>query len=146
MNLRNVLLTLHITSAMLLIGWLSMQGMLVPRLIRQGPSSLGALRFAHQTAERMGRLSGIVFLLGLWLVFRADDGVEIGDGWVSASMGLFVAAAVLGAVFFARTEAAAIAKLEQDQPAPGEAARAAILGGVNNLIVLTIIYLMVAKP
>ena len=145
MTLRDVLLTLHILVAMLTIGWLSAQSMLVPRAIRAG--NAGAVRFAVGASEKLGPLAGLVLVLGIWLVLRQDDDyAEFSHAWVSWSMLLFVVALVNGAVLIGGAEKRAALKLEAGQLAPEEASRIALLGGVNNVILLVIVYLMVAKP
>lgn len=145
MTLRNVLLTLHILVAILTIGWLAMQSMLVPRAIRSG--NAGAVRFSVGASEKLGPAAGLVFVLGLWLVFRGgEDGADFNDQWVSMSMLLFIVAIVNGSVFIGRAEKRAAEKLEAGQQATEEAGRIAMLGGINNVILLAIVYLMVAKP
>ncbi|MEP7022127.1 MAG: hypothetical protein ABI808_15905, partial [Pseudonocardiales bacterium] len=66
--------------------------------------------------------------------------------WIGASMTLFIVAAVIGAVPIARTLGSAIEKLNDGHPADAEASSLSMLGGINLLILLTIVYLMVAKP
>jgi uncharacterized membrane protein len=145
MTLRNILLTLHILVALLTIGWLTMQAMLSPRAIRAGSAEV--VRFSIGAARKVGPLSALVFVLGLWLVLRqADDHAEFEHTWVNISMTLFIVATVIGAVFGARAERAALAKLEAGQDASAEAGRVAMLGGINMIIVTVITYLMVAKP
>ena len=145
MTLRNVLLTAHILVAIVTIGWLMMQAMLTPRAIRSG--NAGAVRFGVSAAEKIGPLSGLVFVLGLALVLRQkDDHAEFSHTWVSASMLLFILAIVIGAVFIGGAEKRAAAKLEAGQDASAEASRVAMLGGVNALLLTAIVYLMVVKP
>jgi hypothetical protein len=145
MTLRNVLLTAHILVAMLTIGWLMTQAMLVPRAIRN--ANAGAVRFSVGAAEKLGPIAGSVFLLGIWLVLRSgDDGIEFKDGWVGAAMLLFIVAIVNGAVFIGGAEKRAAEKLEAGQPAPEEAKRVSMLAGINMVLLITILYLMVAKP
>jgi uncharacterized membrane protein len=147
MTLRNVLLTLHIFFAIVIIGWLVMQSMVVPGMIRRGPSSAGFVRAAANFEKRIGPTSAIVFLIGIWLVLRdGHDGIEFSDGWVGAAMLLFIATAVIGAVFIGGAEERAAEKLEAGEPANAEAARISMLGGISTLFLLTIVYLMVAKP
>jgi hypothetical protein len=143
LTLRTILLTLHILSAILLIGWLAMHAMLAPRLIRQGPRMVEAVRFSVTSAEKVGRIAPVVFLLGLWLAGR---GHYFDEAWLGVSMVLFILALVIGAVFIGGAEKKALAKFEAGQPAPEEAKRVAMLGGINNVILLVIVYLMVAKP
>jgi uncharacterized membrane protein len=137
-----VLLAAHILVAILTIGWLAMQAMLMPRAIRSG--NAGAVRFGASAAEKIGPLAGLVFLLGLWLVATTPWSVK--DAWVGASMLLFILAITNGAVLIGGAEKRAAEKLEAGQPAPDEAKRVAMLGGVNVLFLMTIVYLMVAKP
>lgn len=143
--MRDVLLTAHILVAIVTIGWLAMQAMLLPRAIRAGNAPV--VRFANAAAEKIGPLSGLVFLLGLALVLRQkDDYAEFSHTWISVSMLLFIVAIVLGAVFINRAEKAAIAKLDAGQSAAAEAGRVAMLGGINVTLLVVIVYLMVAKP
>lgn len=143
--LRNILLTLHILVAIVTVGWLTTQAMLIPRAAREG--NAGALRFSTSAARKLGPLSGLVFALGLWLVLRqADDYAEFEHTWVNASMSLFIVATVIGAVVMGRAERSALAKIEAGQSAAAEAKRLSMLGGVNMLILAVITYLMVAKP
>lgn len=145
MTTRNLLLTAHILVAIVTIGWLAMQAMLMPRAIRSG--NAGAVRFGSGAAEKIGPIAGLVFLLGLALVFRQKgDGADFDDQWVSWSMTLFIVAIVIGAVFIGKAERRAIAKLEAGEDASAEASRIGMLGGVNMLLLISITYLMVAKP
>jgi hypothetical protein len=145
MTLRNVLLTAHILFAILTIGWLMTQAMVMPGAIRRG--NAGAVRFGVQVAEKLGPAAGVVFLLGIWLVLRnGDDGIEFSDSWVGVSMLLFIVALVNGAVFIGRAEKTAAEKLEAGLDAPEEAKRVSMLGGINAVLLITIVYLMVAKP
>lgn len=147
MTLRNVLLTAHILVAILTIGWLAMQSMIVPGMIRRGPSSAGYVRASAGVAKKLGPASGLVFLIGIWLVLRDDEDLhDMGDTWVSISMLLFIVAAVVGAVFIGRAEERAAAKLEAGQTALDEARTISMLGGISTLILVVITYLMVAKP
>jgi uncharacterized membrane protein len=147
LDLRNVLLTAHILVAMLTIGWLAMHGMVLPRIIRGGPENAGFVRASVSVSEKVGPLSGLVFLLGIWLVLRdGDDAYSFSDGWISASMLLFVVTAVLGGVFTAKAEKSAAAKLAAGQPAPEEARRIALLSGISMLLLVIVVWLMVAKP
>lgn len=145
MTTRNILLTAHILFAIVTIGWLVTQSMLVPGAIRRG--NAGAVRFAATAGERLGPVAIVVFLLGIALVLRADeDGADFESTWVNVSMGLFIVALVNGAVLIGRAEKSAADKLEAGQPAPDEAKRISMLGGVNMLLLTAIVWLMVDKP
>lgn len=146
MTLRNVLLTAHILAAILTIGWLAMHSMVVPGMIRRGPESAGFVRAGAELGKKVGPASGVVLLLGLWLVFRADDGIEIGDPWVGAAILIYVVTAVIGAVPMAKAEERAAGKLAAGQRADEEAKLLSMLGGISSLLLVVIVYLMVAKP
>ena len=145
MNPRNVLLTLHILFAIVTVGWLFTQAMLTPRAIRGG--NAGAVRFGANAAAKLGPAAIVVFLLGLALVLRqADDHAEFEHQWVNISMLLFIVAAVNGAVFIGRAERSAAEKLEAGKDATAEAGRISMLGGINMVLLIAIVFLMVAKP
>lgn len=145
--MRNVLLTAHILVAIVTIGWLAMQSMVTPGLIRGGPKNAGAVRASANVAKKLGPLSVLVFLIGLALVLRrADDGADFDDMWVSLSMLIFIVTAVLGGAVGGKAELRAADKLEAGQPADDEARRLSIVGGVNMLLLVAIVWLMVDKP
>jgi uncharacterized membrane protein len=145
MNARNVLLTLHILFAILTIGWLATQALLMPGAIRRGEAAF--VRIGAKAAERFGPAAVVVFLLGIALVLRVkDDYAEFKHAWVSASMLLFVVAITNGAVFIGGAEKRAATKLAAGTPAPEEAARVRVLGLLNVTILTVIVWLMVTKP
>jgi uncharacterized membrane protein len=141
---RNILLFLHISAALLILGSLIFMDMLTPGLVRGGRDNLSTLRKFHQLGRVFGPSASIIFILGIALVFRGD--FSWGDAWISASMLLFIVAAVVGAVPITKTLELAISKLDDGHPVEAEAGRLGMLGGIQILIVLTIVYLMVAKP
>src|SRR5688572_235223 len=133
MTARNILLTLHILFAIVTIGWLATQSMLIPRAIRDG--NRAAVAFGHSAASKLGPAAIVVFLLGIALILRQkDDWAEFDDSWVNISMTLFIIALVNGAVFIAKAEKSAIEKFDAGQQAPDEAKRVAMLGGINMLL------------
>jgi len=145
MTFHHVLLTAHIFFAVLIIGWLAMNSMIVPGAIRKGQA--GFVAYAAGMSKKIGPTSTIVFFLGIWLVLRdKKDGIDFSDGWVSAAMLLFIVTAVIGAVFIGRAEHAAAEKLAAGENADAEARTISILGGISTLLLLVIVYLMVRKP
>ncbi len=145
---RNIVLSLHILLAVLLIGWLAMTSMFTPALIRGGRATLLQLRFVHQGNEKLGRLSGSVLLVGLLLVYMSRDDFQFSfrQGWLAASLVLFIGASVIGGVFETKAIDAAIARIEADEAVDDLVTRVRVLGIANALILVTIVYLMVAKP
>ncbi|MDQ1713590.1 MAG: putative integral rane protein [Frankiaceae bacterium] len=144
-TLRNVLLALHVLTAILLIGWLATQTMVVPGAIRGGPENAGFVRTASGYAKKIGPASVVVFLLGIWLVAQSKA-YAFKDRWVGIAMVLFVVTAVIGGKFIGDAEQRAAAKLESGQPALEEARTIAMLGGISTLLLVVIVWLMVAKP
>jgi hypothetical protein len=142
---RNILLFLHIAAAIIIVGGISFLGMIVPGMVRGGREYLPALRRLSSLGRVFGPSSGIVFLLGIVLVIR-DKAIDFSDSWVGISMVLFIIASALGGGPTAKTLETAISKIEEGHPADAEASRLGMLGGINVLIVLVIVYLMVAKP
>lgn len=144
-NLHSVLLTLHVLVAIVTIGWLMMDAMVMPRAIRTG--NVAALKFANSVAEKVGPAAGLVLVFGIWLVLRdAHDGIDFSTKWVGLGMALFILAMVNGAVFIAGAARRAVGKLEAGQDALAEAKRISMLGGLNAILLTVIVYLMVARP
>lgn len=142
---RNILLFLHIAASIIIIGGLVFMDMIVPGLVRGGRENLPVLRKLHGMGRVFWPSSAIVLLLGGALVLR-EKTFEFSQLWLSASVVLFVGAALIGSVPLSRTVATAIGKIDEGHPADAEASRLGMLGGINILILLTITYLMVAKP
>lgn len=138
-----VLLTAHILAALLTVGWLLTDALLLPPVIRSG--NLPVLQWAGGHAGKIGPASSVVFLLGLWLV-AYNKGIGFGDKWVGMAMTLFILATVNGAVFIGGTARKAGMKIAQGQPATAEANRVTLLGLLNLVFLILIVYLMVAKP
>jgi uncharacterized membrane protein len=145
--MRNVLLFLHIATAIIIIGSLTFMDMVVPGMVRGGADNLPVLRKLLKLGGVFGPAAAVVFLLGLALVLRQkNDYADFDDTWVSLSMLLFIVISVIGSVFGARTLRSGIAKLESGQSADAEAGRLSMVGGVNILLMLVIVWLMVDKP
>src|SRR6185369_4450811 len=82
-------LWLHVALAIVALGPLTVATMATPRAIRDGAEALPLLRWLHRTTRVYGVGSITVFLIGLALVPLADH-VSFDDGWLSASMGMFL--------------------------------------------------------
>jgi uncharacterized membrane protein len=142
--MRDFLLFLHIASAILIIGGLAFLSMIVPGLLRGGAENLPALRRLDQLGKVFGPSSIIVFLLGLWLAIRGD--FDMGAVWLSASMLIFIVTAVLGGAVGGRLLGKAIGQLESGQSPDSEVSRLSMVGGINIVLLLAIVWLMVDKP
>ncbi|GLW97607.1 DUF2269 family protein [Microtetraspora sp. NBRC 16547] len=136
--LGKVLLWLHIGFAIFAIGPLTAVTSSVPRYIRS--RDLGVLRYLQRSTRIFGVLTLGVFITGLIL-----GGSDLGAPWLSASMTLFVVAAVL-MVFVARDQGTAIQALSSESPeddARVQIGRIAAMGGIAAVIWLVILFLMV---
>lgn len=144
MAVRNIMLWLHIAAAIIILGGLTFSAMIVPGMVRGGREYLPALRRLHGIGKVFEPTTVIIFLLGVGLVFKNDW--KFSHLWISLSIALFFIAAFIGAVPTGRTLTTAIGKISDGHPADAEASRLGMLGGINILLLLTIVYLMVAKP
>jgi uncharacterized membrane protein len=143
--MRDILLFLHIAAAIIIVGGVLFIGMLVPGMVRGGRDYLPALRRLSRLGRIFGPSTAVVFLLGIALVIR-NKAIDFSDGWVGASMALFIIASALGGGPTAKTLDRAITKIDDGHPADAEASRLGMLGGISVLIVVVIVYLMVVKP
>jgi uncharacterized membrane protein len=143
MSTRNVLLFLHIVVAVVTMGPLLLFDMIAPKLIRSGDA--GAVRLVERMTNRLGPATVAIAVLGVIMVIR-HDAYSFSQAWVSAALGLYVLVVANGAGVLSRTGSKALAKVEAGEPALDEARTMAIAGAVNIVMVLTIFWLMVAKP
>jgi hypothetical protein len=137
-------LWLHVAAAILLLGPLTVATMATPGAIRQGTDGLPLLRWLHRTTRLYGIGSIAVFLLGLAVVPLADD-VGFDDGWLSASMGMFLVAWLIVLAIVA-DQRKAVREVEAGGDAAVRAGRLAALSGIVALLWLAVLALMVFQP
>jgi hypothetical protein len=137
-------LWLHVAAAILLLGPLTVASMATPRAIRQGAEGLPLLRWLHRTTRIYGIASILVFLLGLAVVPLTDH-VTFDDGWLSASMGMFLVAWLIVLVVVA-DQRRALREVEEGGDAAVRAGRLAALSGIVALLWLAVLALMVFQP
>lgn len=141
-NERNVLLVLHITFAIALIGPVTLATSLFPRYATV--AELPVARALFRVGRSYAFASLLVPAIGLILAQRVGYGSA---GWVNASLGIYVAAFLLLAALVVPRQQKVVRGLEA-----GTAASASDLGmlrgtsGLFSLSWLVILYLMVAKP
>lgn len=144
-NTRNVLLWLHILVAMVTLGPLILFDVMGPLAIRAG--NVGAVRFIHSCATRVGPLTILIALLGLVMVFRdGDDIYEISDGWIIGALAIYVSMVVIGIGILGKTLDRAATRLDAGEDPSAELSRLYVFGAVNIALFATILWLMVAKP
>lgn len=141
-----ILLTLHLVAAVFLIGPLTAAGTRGIRFTRAGDA--GGLRSTARLVTIYGWASLVVAVLGLAMVQGRDRGAHVafGDGWVVASLVLFVLAFALVMGVLRPALNGAVALAESGQPSAGLAGRVAASSGLVSLLYLALIVLMVYKP
>lgn len=137
-------LWLHIAAAIFLLGPLTAVTMRTPGAIRQGAEALPLLRWFHRTTRIYGIGSIVVFAFGAAVVPLTDD-VHFDDGWLSASMGMFLVAWLIVLVVV-RDQRRAIREIEGGGDAAVHAGRLGALSGIVALLWIAVLALMVFKP
>jgi hypothetical protein len=135
---------LHIAAAIFLIGPLTVAMSAAPRAVKAGTEGLPLLRWFHRTTRYYGLGTLLVLALGLLLV-PIDDDVSMKDGWLSASMAMFVVAFLL-VLFSAREQGRAVTAIEAGNDAAVEAGRMSAVAGFAALLWVAILLLMVWQP
>ena len=142
---RNLVLWLHIGVALVSLGPLLLFDMLVPATVRAGNTPV--VRWLSRRVRVLGRVTVLVALLGIVLVVRDDnDPYTFSEGWISASLALYILVAINAVAVLDPTVARAADRLEAGQSADAEANRLRLFGALNIVGVLLILWLMVAKP
>ena len=139
----DLLLWLHISAAVFLIGPLTLATLAAPRYIKQGADGLPVLRFLQLTARIYRGAPLVVALLGLGLV---KDKYSFGDFWVSSSLTLFIVAFALLLALVAPDLRRATTRIDGGDKATVEAGRVLGVSAAVAVIWLVIMLLMVYKP
>lgn len=142
-NTRSVLLWLHIVVALVTMGHFLLFDLLAPGLVRAGNAPV--LRVLERTAKVLGPMTLLIPLAGIGLVLD-NDGYHFSQGWIIGALVGYVVLVVIGIGVLGTTMARAAERIEAGQDASAEATRLRVFGVVNAVIILTIVWLMVAKP
>lgn len=140
----NFVLWLHIGAAIFAIGPLTVAMTAAPRAIRSGTDGLPLLRWFSRTTRYYGLGSLAVFATGA-LVVPLNKQVDFSDGWLSASMAIFVIAFVL-VLFSAYEQRKAMTVIEAGGDAAVEVGRLSAVAGLTALLWVAILLLMVYRP
>jgi uncharacterized membrane protein len=149
------LLFVHVTGAFLFLGGAVVAAVAnVGALTRERPSEIAALLGLARVAVRIvGAGVALTLIFGLWLVHEAHYGYL--DGWVVASLVLWVVANALGGIGGRRDretrELAERLASEGDAPSPELRARlrdplTLALSWGSGVVLLAILALMIWKP
>lgn len=138
----SLLLWLHIVFAVFAIGPLTAVTVAAPRAIRN--KNLGALQFIQRTTRTYGLASLGVLVFGVAVGISMGGGI-LGKWYMSASMTLFIVAAVLIVIIDRdlRTAVRALSTESPDDDAKVQKGRIAAISGLVSLIWLVILFLMV---
>lgn len=149
------LLFLHVTGAFMVLGGTVMAGVFnVSALRRERPSEIALLiRLVRVAVTSIGVGMVLTVVFGLWLVAHVDYGW--GDGWIVASLLLWVVANALGGIGGGRDKQSRLLAerlaAEGDVPSAELSARlrdpvSLALNWGSGAVVIAILALMIWKP
>lgn len=139
---RNVLLILHVATAIMFIGPVTVATSVFPRFSTR--ETLPVAREFYRISRGYGFGSLAVIALGLILAQRTD---YLGQGWVNASLAIFILAYGLLLGFIVPRQRRLLAALDAGTDVtPADLAPLRATSGVFGLAWVVILYLMVAKP
>lgn len=142
-NVRNVLLWVHIIVAFVTMGPFILFDLLTPGLVRAG--NVPVLRGLERLTKVLGPLTLVIALAGIAMVVD-NDGYHFSQHWVAGGLAGYVLVVAIGIGILGRSVTRAVERIEAGQDASAEAARLRVFGTVNIALILTIVWLMVAKP
>ena len=142
-NTRNVLLWVHIIVALVTMGPFILFDVISPGLVRAG--NVPVLRALERLTKVLGPLTLLIALAGIALVLH-NDGYHFSQHWVAGGLAGYVVVVAIGIGILGKSVARAVERIEAGEDASAEASRLRVFGTVNIAIILTIVWLMVAKP
>lgn len=149
MELRDVLLILHIAGAGAWLGANIVQAMAPSLAAKQGPAAQsGWYRVAARLSTRLYMPASILILVtGIWMVLASEGAYSMGSTFVTIGFGMIVIGALLGIFVFDRgSERAATAIDAGDQSAVRSATgRLAAFGVLDTVLLLFTITVMVLR-
>lgn len=140
---RNVLLWLHIVVAIVTMGPFLVSDLLSPGLVRAG--NVPVLRGLERMTKVLGPMTLLIALAGIGLVVD-NDGYHFKQAWVSGGLAGYILLVAIGVGILGATVTRAIERIEAGEDVSAEASRLRVFGTVNVVIILTVVWLMVAKP
>jgi hypothetical protein len=143
-----LVLSLHVLSAVFVVGPLGLATVTAPWLLRAGRDALPALRGAVRATRGYSLASVVVAGLGFVILHEGSFGSvrKISDGWILWSIVLWACAVVLGLTVVARGLAAAVEEIEAGRDGRRHLPAVAVGGLATTLCWVTIVVLMVVKP
>lgn len=148
MDLRDVMLVIHIAGAGTWLGANMIQAVVPGLAARQGAEvAAGWYRVAGQLSKRLYMPASILILITGIVMVLQDDSLSFGSLFVTFGFGMIVLGALLGIFIFAPgSEAVAVAVESGDQSRIKAAtARIATFGTVDTLLLLFTMTVMVLR-
>lgn len=149
MELRDILLVLHIAAAGTWFGANIVQAVAPARAAKQGPgAAAGWYRVAGGLSSVLYMPVGIVIVVtGIWMVLISDGAFSFGSVFVGIGFTVVVIGALLGKFVFEPTSAKAADAIESgdDGAIKATSGRIAGFGALDTLLVLLAITVMVLK-
>lgn len=143
-------LTLHILTAVVGFGSVMLNGIYASHAKRRGGAEGAAISEANFAVSKIAEYCiYAVFVFGIIVVALSNKVVKFSQGWLGASMGLYIVGAVVARLVLIpghrqlnelMRAGASRAELEPREK------RIAAIGGTVNLIFVVILFLMVFKP
>ena len=138
---RTILLSLHVGTAILFLGPVTVAASMFPRYAAAGDLPVaGAL---NRVTRIYGLLSILVAVLGIILAVRID---AFDQPWVSWSLGLFVVAAVIQVAVVEREQGRLLAAIGAEGVGQPRLAGVRAGTGLFAILWIVIVVLMVGKP
>ncbi len=142
---------LHVTFAIIAVGWNASYGFWLARAARQSKDTqLFTLRSIKTMDDRVANpLYGLLLLTGLFMAYQAGYPL-LTTRWIAGALALYVVALLMAFLLITPNFRKAIAALEADGPEGATyksmMARGRTLGIIVGVVVLAIVFLMVTKP
>jgi uncharacterized membrane protein len=140
---RNVLLWVHILAALVTLGPFLLFDLVTPSLVRAG--NVPVLRSLERMTKVLGPLSSLIPLLGIVMVLQ-NDGYHFRQAWIIAALVGYAVIVAIGIGILGTTVTRAVERIEAGEDVSAEATRLRVFGTVNAVLIVTILWLMVAKP
>lgn len=147
MTLFETLKFLHVIAAIVWLGGGILQTVLVWRVRRADHAHrLGLARDMKVLGDRMfGAATVAVLLFGIWMVVERPA-FAFGDAWIVIGLVGILISGGIGGGFFAPKGKALLAKLESGEPGDDILRLISRVAIVDQAILLTVVWAMVAKP
>src|SRR5690348_14166675 len=127
-NVRNVLLWVHIVVALVTMGPFLLFDVISPGLVRA--RNAATLRTLERLTKVLGPLTVLIPAAGIAMVIR-NDGYDFSQAWVAGALAGYVFAVANGIGILGKTVTRAVERIEAGEDATAEATRLRVFGTTN---------------